>query len=421
MKATGVYWLPEIPASWEMRGAWSLFSESEEIADEAAPVLTPSKEFGVVTRDRYVELSGARPQQNFATTHLMRAVRPGQFIITMGSFESGLEYSEISGKITPHYRVLDPAPECDHGYFRWLFKSAPFIDGLSGLATEIRKGQEINYTKFSRLKLPLPPLNQQRGIADYLDGEVAEMDAMNADLDKLVETLIDRRSRVVMQAVHLHTSSAELPPGWTRVPFKYAIETRFTGEWGSEPGGDELDVPCVRVADFDRARRIAGEGEIPTIRSISRAKAEAKALRTHDLLLERSGGSEKKPVGNVVLYLGPDDYICANFVEAIRLHDDQDPAFWCYVQEAAYATGFTHVHVRQTSGIQNLDAQGFYSEAFAVPPLDEQRRIVAELDAATARIDAMISGAERLKALLAERRSTLITEVVTGRKEVPAA
>lgn len=56
----------------------------------------------------------------------------------------------------------------------------------------------------------------------------------------------------------------------------------------------------------------------------------------------------------------------------------------------------------------------------ALPPLDAQRRIIAELDEQTARLDDMIADAQRLKALLAERRSTLITDVVTGRKEVPA-
>jgi len=55
-----------------------------------------------------------------------------------------------------------------------------------------------------------------------------------------------------------------------------------------------------------------------------------------------------------------------------------------------------------------------------VPPLPEQRRIAAELDEQTSRIDEMVAGARQLKTLLAERRATLITEVVTGTKEVPA-
>lgn len=58
--------------------------------------------------------------------------------------------------------------------------------------------------------------------------------------------------------------------------------------------------------------------------------------------------------------------------------------------------------------------------AIPVPPLHKQRRIAAELDEQTSRIDEMVAGARQLKTLLAERRATLITEVVTGAKEVPA-
>ena len=408
MKSTGVYWLPEIPASWEMRGAWSLFSESEEIAEEVAPVLTPSKEFGVVTRDQYIELSGARPQQNFATTHLMRAVRPGQFIITMGSFESGLEYSKISGKITPHYRVLDPAPECDHGYFRWLFKSAPFTDGLSGLATEIRKGQEINYTKFSRLKLPLPPLNQQRGIAGYLDREIAEMNAMDADLDKLIAMLVRRRAAVEDLAI-------EGPqPVVSLLMTTSAINTGPFGTQVKQADYVADGVPLINPSHI-RAGALSPDSRV-TVDGQKAAELSRHLMQPGDVVVARRG-----EMGRCAVVRESDTpVLCGTGSLRVIPGPDMDPEFAALVirssdsrnQMTAYSVGAT---------MDNLNEELLGRVRIPLPPLEEQRRIVSALATASARIDAMIGDAERLKALLAERRSTLITEVVTGRKEVPAA
>ena len=119
MRATGVAWLPHVPNSWKIAGAGVIFRESKSIAPDDLSVLTPSKEYGVVTREEYSQLSGHRPNENIATTHLMRHVIPGDFIITMGSFESGIEYSKIEGKITPHYRVLRPTIQVHDGYYKW--------------------------------------------------------------------------------------------------------------------------------------------------------------------------------------------------------------------------------------------------------------------------------------------------------------
>lgn len=269
----------------------------------------------------------------------------------------------------------------------------------------------VTQSDLGEVMMPLPPLPQQRAIADFLDRETAQIDAMIEAQEALLQELGLRRTAAVVAEVGLGEDAAQ---GWESIPFKYAISTRFTGEWGSDPGVDEEDVLCLRVADFDRVRRRAGAA-IPTTRSIPAGKKRAKGLRNGDLLVERSGGTEKNPVGNVMLYDGPDGAVSSNFIECVRLTEGHDPAFWCYLQEAAYSTGFTSQHVRQTSGIQNLDAAGFYRERFNVPPYREQRDIVRRLDEQTHRIAKMFEAAEAVAALLRERREALITAAVTGR------
>ncbi len=228
---------------------------------------------------------------------------------------------------------------------RWLYYLATHLDlrqYAQGTAQPVISAERIR-----RLEIPLPPHPTQRAIADYLDRETAEIDAMAAELDELVERLAERRVSKVNSLVNRDGN------GEVNLRLRLALETHFTGIWGSDPGQDEVDVPCVRVADFDRHSRSVTD-DVPTRRSIPAKKLEEKRLQYGDLLIERSGGGDKNPVGTAVLYLGRGDAICANFIEVARLRDNHDPRFWRDHLYSAYATRNTAVHVRQTTGIQNL-------------------------------------------------------------------
>ena len=189
LQDSGSYWLGKIPENWQMLPAWALFSEGKEKCLSDDPHLVPSRVYGVVTRDMLTELSGNKPVDNEASAHHMKHVEPHDFVISMGSHESGIEHSRLVGKVSNDYRVLRPASGVNPEYYKWFFKSEPLIEGLRGLTTEIRVGQRIHYSRFSLLRLPLPSAEDQQRIADYLDRETAEIDAAVADLDKYVELL----------------------------------------------------------------------------------------------------------------------------------------------------------------------------------------------------------------------------------------
>jgi len=198
---------------------------------------------------------------------------------------------------------------------------------------------------------------------------------------------------------------AEFP----RKSFKLIVEKRFSGEWGAEEGTSEVNIPCVRVADFDRARNVVSDG-VPTIRSISKRTAKAKQLRNQDILIEKSGGGDKTPVGTPILYLGSENAICSNFVEVVRLRSGHDPRFWTYVLISSYESGNTRRFINQTTGIQNIDSQRFYDQVFQVPPLETQQRIADYLDRETAEIDAAVADLDKYVELLEKRRRVIIVD-----------
>lgn len=203
-----------------------------------------------------------------------------------------------------------------------------------------------------------------------------------------------------------------VPAHWAVERLKLSTESCQNGIWGNDAQGDENDVICIRVADFDRNRMCASLDN-PTYRNVTAAEFKSRMVSQGDLLLEKSGGGEKQPVGFVVLYEDENPAICANFIARIRLAAGMNPSFWRYVHAAGYSIGLNVPSIKQTSGIQNLDQHSYLNERAAFPPEVEQARIAAFLDHETARIDALVEQQKRLIELLKEKRQAVISHAVT--------
>jgi type I restriction enzyme S subunit len=204
----------------------------------------------------------------------------------------------------------------------------------------------------------------------------------------------------------------DVPEHWRIDRLKASIVSCRNGIWGEEAQGDENDIPCVRVADFDR-QKLRVELDEPTIRSVTGKERSGRLLSKGDLLLEKSGGGENQPVGCMVLYDDARPAVCSNFVARVVVANDQDSSYWRYVHAAAYAVRLTVGSINQTSGIQNLDQARYFNEYVAFPPPTEQAAIAAFLDRETAKIDALVEEQKRLIELLKEKRQAVISQAVT--------
>jgi type I restriction enzyme S subunit len=168
----------------------------------------------------------------------------------------------------------------------------------------------------------------------------------------------------------------------------------------------------VRVADFDRVSFRVDIAD-PTLRSIEPGVVAARGLHSGDLLLEKSGGGENQPVGAVVLYDHTVQAVCSNFMARVTVAEGHQARFLTYLHAALYAFRVNTRHIKQSTGIQNLDSASYLSESTGLPPEPEQSAIAAFLDRETARIDALVAKKERLIELLQEKRTALITRAVT--------
>jgi type I restriction enzyme S subunit len=204
----------------------------------------------------------------------------------------------------------------------------------------------------------------------------------------------------------------QVPVHWGVERLKVSVKTCRNGIWGNEPNGNEDDIPCVRVADFDRTQ-LEVQHEVPTIRNVTEKEQLNRTLSKGNLLIEKSGGGDNQPVGCVVLYNSTHKAVCSNFVAKIELAPKMDPSFWRYVHSAAYSIRLTIGSINQTSGIQNLDQDRYFNERSAYPPLNEQILIAKFLEIETAKIDLLVTEQGKLIELLKEKRQAVISHSVT--------
>jgi type I restriction enzyme S subunit len=204
----------------------------------------------------------------------------------------------------------------------------------------------------------------------------------------------------------------EVPGHWKIDRLKRSTVSAKNGIWGDEAQQNEYDIPCVRVADFDR-QGLRVELIEPTIRNVATSERVGRVLNKGDLLLEKSGGGEGQPVGCVVLYDDHRPAVCSNFVARVETAPGMDSSYWRYVHAAAYAVRLNTRSIKQTSGIQNLDASQYLDERAGFPPLPEQTQIAAFLDRETAKIDTLVAEQRRLMDLLKEKRQAVISDAVT--------
>ncbi|RJQ50216.1 MAG: restriction endonuclease subunit S [Nitrospiraceae bacterium] len=202
-----------------------------------------------------------------------------------------------------------------------------------------------------------------------------------------------------------------IPAHWKIDRLKWSISGIFNGVWGDEPNSLE-DIVCIRVADFDRTRFKVAEDSL-TLRAVAAKDRMNRILLKGDLLIEKSGGGENQPVGCVVHFDHDYSAVCSNFIGRMPVATDMYPRFWSYVHAFLYAERMNVLAIKQTTGIQNLDADSYFNLKVPFPPFVEQRAIAEYLDRETAKIDALVAAKERLLETLAEKRKALITNAVT--------
>lgn len=412
MKDSGVEWLGAVPAYWGVRRLKALLSERGQKGFPDEPLLTATQSKGVVRKDQYEN----RTVLAMKDLHLLKLVCVGDFVISLRSFQGGIEFARERGIISPAYTVLYPKQPQVHAYLAWLFKSAPFIQGLSLFVTGIRQGQNIDYEKLSRSKVPLPPADEQAAIVRFLDHADRRVRRAIAAKQKLIRLLEEQKRAIIQRAVTRGLApDVRLKPSGIKwlgdIPSHWGMErlshvAHFRSGRAHENHVDESGAYfCVN------ARFVSTDG-----RSVKRCTENFCPARKADVLMVMSDLPNGRALARAFFTPEDDRYAVNQRVGALTAFG-VEPKFLFYfanrnVQLLQHDDGSNQTH------LSNYD---FKTMRVLVPPVSEQREIVAELDRLVRVSDEESRKAAKEIDLLREYRIRLVTDVVTGKLDVREA
>ncbi|EFD0539882.1 restriction endonuclease subunit S [Escherichia coli] len=177
---------------WKWLRAVELFKTiSQKNNSEDVELLAVTQDQGVIPRTM-LERRVVMPD---GSTKGYKLVVPGNFIISLRSFQGGLEYSRYRGLVSPAYTVLTPIKKIVDEFYKQYYKSYDFIGHLAVAVIGIRDGKQISYEDFSFLKLPYPEIEEQQKIADVLSAADAEISV----LEKKLACLKDEKKALMQQ------------------------------------------------------------------------------------------------------------------------------------------------------------------------------------------------------------------------------
>lgn len=206
----------------------------------------------------------------------------------------------------------------------------------------------------------------------------------------------------------------EIPEDWVILSPRYWASQRDAGNWGSDENEDENNIICIRIADFDYNRLCIKKGYEYTLRNYPKYIIKKLSLQKGDLLIEKSGGGEKTPVGRIVMYDLDEPALFANFSERIRIDKAYCSKYTLYAFVAHYGLGLSRLYFNQTTGIQNLIMSEFMREVkLPLPPLSEQKAIADYLDEKCGEIDGLLEDLAAEVKTLTEYKKSIIAETVT--------
>lgn len=419
-KNSNIPWLGEIPEHWEITKLKYLITlQKGKVPKEFSnkennlPYLSMEYLRGKLTIPSYV-----LPQENLIE------VENDELLILWDGANAGEVMKSKKGVLSSTMAVI----RINENYFDERF----FFHFLKWLEKELKtfaNGTTIPHLDSSVLidnHYCIPLFEEQTAIARFLDYKLAKINRFIQKKKQLIKLLNEQKAAIINQAVtkgldpnvKMKDSGiewlGEIPEHWEKHKLKYLISKPIAGAWGAEPQNDDNDITCVRVADFS-------EYEIKTnnltIRNIE-AKTE-QILKPGDLLLEKSGGGEKTPVGRVVLFNQSFKAVTSNFVSKFSPKIDLvSSEYLLYIFKLINSVRWNFRSLKQTTGIQNIDTYQYMDNWVFIPKIEEQKIIVNHIKSEFKILDETITKIEKEIALVEEYKTALIAEAVTGKIDV---
>lgn len=413
-KDSGVQWLGEIPSYWELRKMKYTFCERSQKGFPNEPLLAATQNHGVIKKSDY-ENRTVEATKNLDT---LKLVEKGDFVISLRSFQGGIEYSYCRGIISPAYTVLK-AHHLTEPYFKHLAKSPSFIDLLKSSVTGIREGQNIDYNKLKVEFMPIPAIEEQQAIATYLDTVTSKIDEAIAQQQKMIDLLNERKQIIINNAVTKGLNPdapmkdsgvewiGEIPEHWEITKLKKKSKI-ILGKMLSNAPGNKYEYFCAKDVHYG----CADDSDLKQM-FFSDTEREQYKVNYGDMLIVEGGAG----AGGCAIYKGTKTAYIQNSIMIVRGNEDMVNEYICSFMQSINQRGYVEFICNKAT-IPHFTKEKAGGVNIAVPPIEEQNKIVKYIEKMCAPIDNAISSAAKQISLLQERKQIIINDVVTGKVKV---
>lgn len=419
---SGLEWLGKIPLHWTIEYSKWLFSERNCKATPNEEMLTASQKYGVISQKKFMELEQQKVVQVLKGFGILKQVKNNDFVISMRSFQGGIEYCPFDGAVSSAYVPLIPQISISKSYFKYLFKSKPYIQALQATTNLVRDGQALRYSNFIQVKLPVPSNREAECIGAFLDHETAKIDTLIEKQQQLIKLLKEKRQAVINHAVTKGLNPdapmidsgvewlGEVPVNWDiAVIRRYLLEHR-QGYYTTDPYVDD-GIKLLRITDLRELGKINVDNcpKVPFSNVLN-----SFYLEEGDVVFARTGGAGAFGVipklherivyaSYLIRFRFLPKYFNTNYLRFLLIAD----SFQLAVK--------SNIH----GGVnQNIHAEDIKNTFVAIPSLKEQKETSSYLVKISSHYSLLIQKAESAISLIQERRTALISAAVTGKIDV---
>jgi len=424
MKNSHQDWLGKVPNHWKLAKAKRIFRETSIKNHPDEELLSVTQKLGVIPR-RLLDTRVVMPMGNFESFKL---VKEGHFIISLRSFQGGLECSKYQGIVSPAYNVLEEYIGQNRMYFRHLMKSQVFISELQRNVTGIRQGKNVDVNDFKEIILPIPPRSEQDQIVKYLDHKLAKINKFIKAKKKLIAVLKEQKQAIINEAVtkgmdpnvKMKTSGIEwlgdVPEHWEVIKLCNLTKVILSGlDKKSYPNQREVSL-CNYVDVYknyyidQRINFMQATASDEEIRNLT--------LKKGDIVITKDSESWKDIAVPAIVVDELEKVLCAYHLAIIRIYSrkmNSNFLYCCLLSE--YLSMQYKIRAKGVTRF-GLSYQAIRDAKVALPPFEEQVEISDNILISIKRIDKAIKALQSEISLITEYKNSLISEVVTGKVDV---
>ena len=422
-KESGVSWLGKIPAHWDCLPHRAVFSEVKDQGHIDEPLLSVTIAKGIIPQSKLLANSSKKDSSNLDKSKY-KLVYPDDIAYNkMRAWQGAIGVSRYRGIVSPAYIVVRLRRAGNPNYFHYLLRTPSFAKEAERWSYGITPDMwSLRPEHFKLIYSCVPKLEEQTQIARFLDWKTAQINKFIRNKRRLIELLKEQKQNVINQAVtrgldpkvKFKPSGVEwigdIPEHWEARRLKTIAKVVLGKMLKTSPSKDDQLKPYLRSANIQWF-----EANLSDVASMwfSQSEMEQYRISKNDILVSEGG-----EVGRACIWQDElEECYIQNSVHKVTAGAEVLPLFLLYQFSAFGSKGAFKAVVNRVS-IAHLTREKLVAVFFCKPPIEEQKTILAHIQAKTAEIDQAIIRAQREIELMREYRTRLISDVVTGQVDV---